>query len=604
MPKSNYKLNIKEVKSWVNRVPRQYRALILFALIFAGIGSHYLFNSFADSNSPDIYIAEAAAGSDNGADCNDAYPVTFFNNTSNWGTGAGQIGPGTTVHLCGTFTASAGASGYLTFHGSGTSGSPITLKFEPGAILQAPYWGGTPNVSGGAIDTGGNSYVTIDGGTNGIIQATANGTNLANQQGTAVGVFANHGNNVTIENLTIANLYVHANNLSDENGLDTYGIWIANGNNLTVNANTIHDTKWGITTEFDTNMYSNLIISNNDIYNIDHGIFHNAGSASGGQSSTQIFGNTIHDFANWDDTADDNHHDGIHVNANAGSSLSGIQIYDNYIYGDPGINGNTFIFSYPDAGTITSPIQIFNNVFADTSTSHLLADGFVALDNVAGTIMNNTFMNPGGGSANGSQPVGVDIYTAGTNTVENNIFSDLTEPLRFGASGTVSNYNDFYGIPNNGGWEQPFGTYYTSLASWTTATGLDAASITSSPNLNGSYIPQSGSPVIGAGANLTSTCSSQPNPGLGALCDDANYSSRPSSGGWDLGAYDYGDTSPSDTGCPIGDLNDDGAVNVFDLSILVSHWGSSSANQCQGDINQDGIVNVFDLSILLSHWGG
>lgn len=510
---------------------------IIGVAIFGGV---FFLQKPAHAAASDIYIDQSGSGSQNGTDCADAYPVTFFNTAANWGTGPGQIGPGTTVYLCGTFTASAGASGYLTFQGSGTSGNPITLKFEPGAILQAPYWGGTPNVSGGAVDTGGNSYVTIDGGSDGVIQATANGTNLANQQGTTVGVFANHGSNVTIKNLTVANLYVHANNLSDESGQDTYGIWIANGNNLTVTANTIHATKWGITTEFDTNMYSNLVISDNQIYNIDHGIFHNAGSSSGGQSGTQIFGNTIHDFANWDDTADNNHHDGIHVNANAGTSLSGIQIYNNYIYGDPGINGNTFIFSFPTAGTITSPIQIFNNTLSDTSATHLTADGFVALDNVSGTIVNNTLLNPGSGSASGgTQPTGVHLYTAGTNTVENNIFSGLSEPLDFAVSGTISNYNDFYGVPVNGGWEEPTNTYYSSLASWVTGTGHDAASITSNPNLNSSYVPQSGSPVISAGTNLTSLCSGQPNPGLGALCYDSNGIARPTTGAWDIGAYQY-----------------------------------------------------------------
>jgi hypothetical protein len=51
-----------------------------------------------------------------------------------------------------------------------------------------------------------------------------------------------------------------------------------------------------------------------------------------------------------------------------------------------------------------------------------------------------------------------------------------------------------------------------------------------------------------------------------------------------------------------GDLNNDGHVNVFDLSTLLSHYGQS-ATASQGDINNDGIVNVFDLSILLSHYG-
>jgi surface antigen len=48
------------------------------------------------------------------------------------------------------------------------------------------------------------------------------------------------------------------------------------------------------------------------------------------------------------------------------------------------------------------------------------------------------------------------------------------------------------------------------------------------------------------------------------------------------------------------DLNGDGVVNVFDLSILESDWGTSGH---LGDINLDGTVNATDLSILLSQWG-
>src|SRR5438067_2017322 len=48
------------------------------------------------------------------------------------------------------------------------------------------------------------------------------------------------------------------------------------------------------------------------------------------------------------------------------------------------------------------------------------------------------------------------------------------------------------------------------------------------------------------------------------------------------------------------DLNHDGTVNVFDLSILLSKWGTSDATS---DLNHDGTVNIFDLSALLSAWG-
>jgi hypothetical protein len=61
--------------------------------------------------------------------------------------------------------------------------------------------------------------------------------------------------------------------------------------------------------------------------------------------------------------------------------------------------------------------------------------------------------------------------------------------------------------------------------------------------------------------------------------------------------------SPTPTATPagkVGDLNNDGAVNIFDLSILLSKWGTTDATS---DINKDGAVNVFDLSTLLSHWG-
>src|SRR5271157_1591702 len=73
-----------------------------------------------------IYVAQSASGSANGSTCANAYAYTFFNNGGNWGSGSSQIGPGTTVHLCGTITGSAGAT-ILTFLGNGSNGNPITL---------------------------------------------------------------------------------------------------------------------------------------------------------------------------------------------------------------------------------------------------------------------------------------------------------------------------------------------------------------------------------------------------------------------------------------------------------------------------------------------
>ncbi len=52
--------------------------------------------------------------------------------------------------------------------------------------------------------------------------------------------------------------------------------------------------------------------------------------------------------------------------------------------------------------------------------------------------------------------------------------------------------------------------------------------------------------------------------------------------------------------CP-ADLDGDGAVNAFDLAILLGSWGTCKG--CQADLNDDGTVNAFDLATLLGSWG-
>jgi hypothetical protein len=49
------------------------------------------------------------------------------------------------------------------------------------------------------------------------------------------------------------------------------------------------------------------------------------------------------------------------------------------------------------------------------------------------------------------------------------------------------------------------------------------------------------------------------------------------------------------------DLNNDGTVSIFDLSILLSNYGRTGDQAA--DLNADNTVNIFDMSILLSQWG-
>ena len=58
-------------------------------------------------------------------------------------------------------------------------------------------------------------------------------------------------------------------------------------------------------------------------------------------------------------------------------------------------------------------------------------------------------------------------------------------------------------------------------------------------------------------------------------------------------------STASDTTLKLGDLNNDGFVDIVDLSILLSSWETSDPT---ADINSDGDVDIVDLSIMLSNW--
>lgn len=62
---------------------------------------------------------------------------------------------------------------------------------------------------------------------------------------------------------------------------------------------------------------------------------------------------------------------------------------------------------------------------------------------------------------------------------------------------------------------------------------------------------------------------------------------------------------PIDTAAPCpGDLTGSGAVDVFDLLLLLDAWGAcADPEDCPADLTRDGVVDVFDLLVLLDEWG-
>jgi hypothetical protein len=236
------------------------------------------------------------------------------------------------------------------------------------------------------------------------------------------------------------------------------------------------------------------------------------------------------------------HADGIFLfAANSGSTLVGT-IYNNRVITD--MCNNTY-------QNCTAPIfvqgvhntYIFNNLVSTLADTIRNPESDIRLGQTETNIylINNT--------EEGDYCV---KYDTTTNIVwENNICAQTStsgllaaQDSNFNSIGT-SNYNDYYALSHIAVNQTP--AYFNTLAAWqaTTISGSvnpDTSGSAGNPNYSGTYFLQAGSAAIGLATNLHSTCSGQPVPGLGALCNDAAGNVRPSSGNWDAGIYNYQNT--------------------------------------------------------------
>ena len=482
----------------------------------------------------DFYIAAKQAGTGSGTGCSTAKPSTWFNTGTSWGTGATQIGPGTIVHLCGAFTGTAGQQ-LLLVRGNGTSTSPITIKFETNAVLTAPYWS-----SQGAISVVGRSYVVIDGGTNGLIKNTANGTGRGYAQDTRA-IYAPSCTGCVIKNLTIADLYVRTSisDLAVKQTAVNCVYWL-NSHNITITHVTCHDAGWAF-----TGYGNNFTLSYCNIYNIDHGL---AFGPQGTNSGFSIHDNHIHDYVKWDSTTNAYHHDGLHIwGQNGGIATNGV-IYNNIFDGDSGVNitahiylqdsiknvsvyNNVFLVPYnrtinslwfsgiTQAGVLPGGPATGNSAYNNfiRTGGHLHGAAIFAMAQSNFTAINNVLL---GGNADISFQGGGYLSTAGIN---NNIYQDLWAD---GASLNAFNYQ---------------GHNYHDLASWQAACHCDSRSkLVPASKINASSLGQllSGSVAVSAAANLLNISSGS----LSALSKDKVGAARQLSGNWDAGAYKFGST--------------------------------------------------------------
>jgi hypothetical protein len=477
----------------------------------------------------DVYLGQNAVGAANGADCADTFPVSFFSNSANW---PNPIGPGTTVHLCGTITAGSTNTNLLTFRGDGTSTKPITVFFEPGAILQSPAFGKDGN---SAISAGGSWHV-IDGGTNGLIQNTANGSTLANRIDTRA-IQMTGCNNCIVRNLTIANLYVHSS-VSDASAGGAEAIYFS-GTNTSVYNCTFHDIMSGIYEGFFNDSGNQFY--NNNMYNVNHGIeIGNSGNNS--VTGTKVYGNQIHDYANWDTSANAYHHDGVYFYAISPATNANGLIYNNYFYGSFGNNATAHLFF---SNAVTN-LTVFNNVFIGQSgggNMALVEFGNASQGLTTPNLYNNTIIGPASNC--------LQIGSQTNITFENNVVAGCTVLMYTDGTSTFTSidYNQ-YGNASGTAWQGflcPGGRYCQSFAQWQAAYGEAHSSYNSNQKLSSTGVPLSSSPVIEQGANLTflgitplNLDSSAGDTRTSILRPPGTCSTPGTASCWDVGAYQFG----------------------------------------------------------------
>jgi hypothetical protein len=520
------------------------------ALFVAIIGS-----SQVHAQATNIFLAQTAAGTADGSSCDNARPVSYFNEARNWGTGGSQIGSGTVVHLCGIIgiTLKVPAS-----QGTGL----VTIQFEANAKMQQSA---APNFI--VLGAHSNSFLVTGQAPCGFvghahvdcpekIQNTDNGSPAGGfgnhiSPSTAIDVSGATGT-VTIQNLEISNLYVHT---------DPADAIVANtsirgvfGNpvlaNVTIKNSYIHHTSWAIALTPAAGSGVVEEVAFNDLSDNDHDF--SAGDNCSNCYSFVIHDNHSHDHSAWNTASNAYHHDGFHFFNSATQITSGV-IYNNLFDGawDGNVTGPVF-----DQVPLQN-LSVFNNVFiceatctADPAALWLYGGGVNQL------FANNTFIQTGRERGPGPEfhnnatvmmtlPKGM---ATGNNCFENNVMTSGTTLINTNgpvyAPGCID-YNVYANYVANGNKAFNFdGAGTNAFAAWKSLPGLAGQETHSQyvgdAKLSRKGIPQPGSAVLLHGINLTSLCKGALTP----LCTDYDGHPRPASGPWDVGAFQVSGVTP------------------------------------------------------------
>ncbi len=480
---------------------------------------------FVCARSEVVYISQGGGG--DGSSTSSRLSAAQFNNAANWGAGAGKISSGDTASLGGNITTP------LVIQASGTSGNIITVLFESGATMSKGHWNQNGANGDSAIYANGKNFVTIDLGSNGVIECTSNGTGLTTSLD-CTGIVVVGCSNITIRNGTIHRFYVRTQgaeqnyfggsiNFDDSGGSTNLLI-----DNVTMaNAGTLVNLTYRSTTNFEMR---NCRLSSS-------GICVNLGSAGVGATSSGLYlhGNTYSMDLSWTGSGGLVHKDLIHAFAYAdGSSMYGLVIDGETCTGDMGTDSTGFCYieGYVYGG------KIINSTFIPDN-ANFTGNGTVALKGCQDMLVANNFFK---GTANSGTAFGTtDFGALGTgNRFINNISIDFGNLIYDnGRSLVESDHNIFIHGDNSGFSGKDLSNAFSpfnNFAQWQ-ALGYDANSVcvtiaaypTGSPILDGNFVPTGADTVArNAGKSLSAD-----------FTTSKSGVARPQQGFWDIGPNEY-----------------------------------------------------------------
>lgn len=518
------------------------------------------------------YFAQTQQGLGDGSSAANAQSAAWFNTGANWSATpatSGKICPGDTVRLCGT------VSTPLVFQGSGSAGNPISLVFELSGKMSAPTWTTAAILAEGDLFTGLKSDIIVDGGVNGLIEATDSGTNRT-YPSCGYGVRMVGVSRSEVKNLSVLDLFVR----TVGNDVTTPGIGVscvpavnAPFNTVSIHDCVIQNAFCGINTGYNLQGLSGLSAYNNTINYVNWGI--QCGSEAPGAFVVDpvFYGNRISQFANWDEPGTNfHHHNAIFVwtnNSDVSGTCRGLKIYNNLI--GPGYGSYATSGIYISAPGHRAPILIYNNIFNSFGSNPTNGDIFVVPGyHAVLSACNNTFYGTQGIAIGYGGDHGGDQ----TCYLRNNIVKGdggsgkVAVYVSYGSVVTLdSDRNSFSGMstsPTGFSFSNNNSASFKTFSQWQ-GLGYDLNSqYDVDPLLDSSYQLTAGSPARGAGVTLS-----------GIFTKDYNNLTRINP--WDMGAkrayavYYVAETS-------LGDGSGSTAANAKPITWLntVGNWNGTS----------------------------